>query len=258
MTQHTQDFAGQPPGEDAAKHPAAASQPSDLDRFITIISHDLRGSIRALRDVPSWIEEDLAQAGTAVPEDVGDYLTMLATHATRLDRFMVDLLTYSRVGRLQKVRAMDLSQISQKVLAELGSNCFSSFRQEFEINTLILGDADAERLVATLLRNAAVHGGVAVDCVIGTRAGAGGPVLWVEDSGPGIAADLRAKALEPMATLKPRDEVEGSGMGLAIARKIAETYGGTLSLDEGRAFGGLRVEVLFPATVAVGDGPTLA
>ena len=63
----------------------------------------------------------------------------------------------------------------------------------------------------------------------------------VTDDGPGIAERFHAQIFNAFQTLKPRDQVEGSGMGLAFVRKYVETYGGTVTLQskegEGSTFG---------------------
>ena len=62
-------------------------------------------------------------------------------------------------------------------------------------------------------------------------------VIHVRDDGPGILPELHHKAIKMFQTLKPRDETEGSGMGLAIVRKITEHYGGSISIDSDGSFG---------------------
>jgi signal transduction histidine kinase len=61
-------------------------------------------------------------------------------------------------------------------------------------------------------------------------------VISVADDGPGIPFDCRARVFEMFQTLRPRDEVEGSGMGLALVRKTVESHGGTVEIEarEGR------------------------
>ena len=65
------------------------------------------------------------------------------------------------------------------------------------------------------------------------------------DDGPGIPEQLHARALGGMTTLRPRDEVEGTGMGLANVRKLAEHYGGHVELSDVEAdHSGLCVDVV--------------
>lgn len=100
-------------------------QGNELDQFVHHISHDLRASVRALRDLPTWIESDLAEAQIELPSDASEYLQMMQKHALRLDRMLLDLLTYSRVGRRQEVRVVDLSETLDEALNQLSipENC---------------------------------------------------------------------------------------------------------------------------------------
>ena len=67
-----------------------------------------------------------------------------------------------------------------------------------------------------------------------------------EDDGPGIAEEYREKAFELLTTLRPRDACEGSGVGLALARKIVEAAGGVIGLEHVRAGRGLCVSIHLP------------
>ncbi|NNK15995.1 MAG: hypothetical protein HKP51_03715, partial [Sulfitobacter sp.] len=87
--------------------PAGASS-QDFEEFIYLISHDVRSSVRALIELPQWIAEDLEDAGFPVAGTVAASIDMMNRHAGRLDRMLVDLLTFSRIGRMQDVRENDL------------------------------------------------------------------------------------------------------------------------------------------------------
>ena len=71
----------------------------------------------------------------------------------------------------------------------------------------------------------------------------------VEDDGPGIPPDRRAEALKPFARLdaaRNQDKGSGVGLGLAIARDIAQRHGGSLTLGDSADMGGLRVDLVLP------------
>lgn len=73
--------------------------------------------------------------------------------------------------------------------------------------------------------------------------------LTVEDDGPGIPAARRAEALQPFARLdaaRNQDKGSGVGLGLAIARDIAQRHGGSLTLGDSADLGGLRVDLDLP------------
>jgi two-component system OmpR family sensor kinase len=75
----------------------------------------------------------------------------------------------------------------------------------------------------------------------------GAPVLTVEDSGPGIAAEERERVFDRFYRIAG-SEAAGSGLGLAIIRAIAERHGAKLALDASSRLGGLLVRVTFPVS----------
>jgi len=95
-----------------------AEPASELDEFVYIVSHDLRNSARALSEVPVWLREDFSANGVELTVDMREDFDLLERHARRLDRMLLDLLVYSRVGRLQEVTRVDLSLVLERVLAE--------------------------------------------------------------------------------------------------------------------------------------------
>ena len=77
----------------------------------------------------------------------------------------------------------------------------------------------------------------------------------VTDDGTGIPEQFRERVFGMFQTLKPRDEVEGSGMGLAIVKKLVERQGGKVWLGEGRDGRGLSVHFTWPnGTKEIADG----
>jgi signal transduction histidine kinase len=69
----------------------------------------------------------------------------------------------------------------------------------------------------------------------------------VEDDGPGVPAQYHDKVFEMFRTLKPRDQVEGSGMGLAMVRKNVEIFGGTVTLHSSQGCGA-KFQFTWPKT----------
>jgi signal transduction histidine kinase len=102
---------------------------------------------------------------------------------------------------------------------------------------------DLEEIVGNLLDNACKWAARQVQ-VRAERLTAGRLCLVIEDDGPGLAAEQRAKVLERGRRLDER--VPGSGLGLAIVADIAQLYGGHLALEQAAA-GGLRVSLDLPA-----------
>ncbi|MEO8244103.1 MAG: ATP-binding protein [bacterium] len=223
----------------------AASQ--DFEDFIYLISHDVRNSVRALIEVPQWIAEDLSEAGYRIDGSLAENMGLMNTHTQRLDRMLADLLTYSRIGRMQGCRSVDLAEAVETICQEI--RIPRSIRLEIDLQhpTLNIGDKDAMTLLSALILNALRHGDAGTSLIrIASRHEDDATVLTVVDDGPGIPPQFREKVFGAMITLKSRDEVDGSGMGLTHVRKVINHYGATLRWMDLDGTRGVGFEMRFP------------
>jgi signal transduction histidine kinase len=202
----------------------------ELQQFAYVASHDLRAPLRAIDSLTSWIEEDLKDQLT---DEARTYMSLLRGRVGRMERLLIDLLDYARVGAgAQAVEMVDVASLIDGVmnLAHLPDG----FVVEIEppMPTFETARVPLQRILLNLITNAVKHhdrvGGrvkVAVQDV---------GAFWtfvVSDDGPGIPEDFWAKAFQMFQTLKPRDVVEGSGMGLAFVKKLVEGAGGEVSIE---------------------------
>ncbi|MBW4710616.1 HAMP domain-containing histidine kinase [Roseobacter sp. YSTF-M11] len=229
---------------------AASSEPTskDFEDFIYLISHDVRNSVRALIELPQWIAEDLTEAGVKIDGSVAESIELMNKHTGRLDRMLVDLLTFSRVGRMQNVEEVQIDAALSEVLEEIHIPQGFTVLRALDCDVLKIGERDIMTLLTALISNAVKHhdrtiGKIVVACYRDRHE----VVLTVRDNGPGIPAGYHERVLGAMTTLRPRDEVEGSGMGLAITRKIALLYEGSVSIKEISEGRGTTIEVRLPA-----------
>jgi signal transduction histidine kinase len=123
-----------------------------------------------------------------------------------------------------------------------------------EIRTL---RAPLRQVLLNLITNAVKHHDRPDGTITVSAADAGELVEFtVSDDGPGIPGEFQERVFGMFQTLKPRDEVEGSGMGLAIIRKVVELQGGRISLEsEGR---GCTFRFTWPRTPAGEPAETAA
>jgi len=196
--------------------------------------------------VPQWIEDDLMAEGHRMDGPLAGNLRLMSTRTRRLDRMLSDLLVYSRIGRTQTRENMGLDTALKIVLDQLSPPLGMRIFADFQCNSLQMGDRDVMTLLRALVSNAVKHhdqekGKIA----LASWQDGGRVVLSVQDDGPGIAANRRARAMEAMTTLRPRDEIEGSGMGLAIVRRIVDFYGGGFAFVDDARRGGTHVQVNF-------------
>lgn len=221
--------------------------PNDFEDFIYLISHDVRNSVRALIELPQWIEEDLEESGVRVDGAVRDNIDLMHRHTGRLDRMLVDLLAFSRIGRMQSVSQIDLDTALSDVLDQMKIPADFEVVRGLDCPSLMIGETDIMTLLTALISNAVKHHDRgAGKIVVTTYRDSDEVVLRVEDDGPGIPPEYHDQVFGAMTTLRPRDEVEGSGMGLALSRKVAELYNGSVAISPTRRVRGTTFEVRFP------------
>jgi len=202
----------------------------ELDQFANVVSHDLKAPLRGIQHLITWIGEDL---GDKLDGRAARYFDQLRDRATRLQNLLDSLLTHARVGRAE-------SQISDVDTAEVVQNASDLLlvSDQFVIscgNTMptIRTDKTAfDQVMRNLIGNALKHHDRDHGRVLVSSKDLGAQIEFrIEDDGPGIPQQYHERVFEMFQTLKPRDEVEGSGMGLAIVKKIVEAIGGTITLQ---------------------------
>ena len=217
----------------------------ELDRFAYVASHDLKAPLRAIDQLASFIAED---AGERLGEASRGDLNLMRERVHRMERLLDDLLAYSRIGRKES-RAVDVN--SADVVAEVVN--LLSPRPGFEV----VADPDlpmvraprvaVELVFRNLIGNALKHHDRETGKVHVSYRGTDGRVEFaIHDDGPGIPAEFSEQVFEMFHTLKPRDVMEGSGMGLATVKKSLESSGGSIRLDpnQGR---GTTFRITWPA-----------
>lgn len=198
-------------------------------RFFASAAHELRTPIAILR---IKIEAADKEAVRRLGGDV-DRLANLAEQLLDLQRLDADTTD----GEI------DLVALSRQVAADLAPLLIAS-RRTIEVaidhSQPIRGDAGAiERVMTNLVQNAIEHGGRHVTIrVIG-------PVLEVEDDGPGIPPQERERVFEAFHRLRPRST--GAGLGLNLVQQVVERHGGHVSIL-GAPNGGTIVRVAFPSS----------
>lgn len=218
----------------------------ELEQFAFVASHDLKAPLRGIENLVSWIEEDLEASLTG---DTRTNMDLLKSRVRRLENLLDDLLAFSRAGRSDT--ANDLVDTRELVgeLALLVSppQGFSIVSGE-NLPTLETARAPLTQVLQNLIGNAIKHhdrpghGHVWIDAL-----GLPDAIEFiVADDGPGIPERFRERVFGMFQTLKPRDEIEGSGMGLAIVKKLIERQGGKIWLVEGRAGQGLSAHFTWP------------
>lgn len=202
---------------------------SELSSFAYIASHDLKSPLRAIKQLAQWVQEDLGE----VPPDVGKNLALMNSRISRMEALLDDLLDYSRVGKEhKKSEIVDTYKLVKDVIALL--NVPESFRISIEkdMPQLQAAKAPLALIFRNLIGNAIKHNTSAQGVVKISAKDSGKYIRFcIEDNGPGIPAKYHKKIFELFQTLRPRDVVEGSGMGLATVRKVVESHSGKIYVE---------------------------
>jgi light-regulated signal transduction histidine kinase (bacteriophytochrome) len=203
---------------------------SELDQFASIASHDLQEPLRKVR---TFTERVCDTEAANLSERGADYLRRANASAERMQVLIEDLLRYSRVTTQTRPFApVDLAAVAAAVLEDL-SEQVQRAGARVEVSALATINADApqmRQLLQNLISNALkfaredVAPVVRVDAV----AQAGWLTLTVADNGIGFEPQYAQRIFRVFERLHGRGAYPGTGIGLALCRKIAERHGGTV------------------------------
>ncbi len=202
----------------------------ELDRFAYVASHDLKAPLRAIANLAAWIDEESEGLSPAAQA----YLSKLNGRVRRMEKLLDDLLTYSRAGRVRHApELVDTQLVVQEAVEYL--NLPQGFDVEIAgpLPTLYTERVPLATVFRNLIENAYKHhdhpscGAVRISA----EEQAAAVVFAVSDNGPGIDPAYHARIFVMYQTLKPRDQVEGSGIGLPVVKKIVESRGGAVRLE---------------------------
>ncbi|MFG3138500.1 CHASE3 domain-containing protein [Streptomyces sp. NPDC048211] len=222
---------------------------SELEQFAYVASHDLQEPLRKVASFCQLLEK---RYGTELDARGKQYIDFAVDGAKRMQVLINDLLTFSRVGRVHDSwSAVDLDHALDRGLANLALVIEEAGATVVRADPLpeVHGDATTLAMIwqnlignAVKFRRPDEPSVVTVGCVREED-------VWhftVTDNGIGIAPEFADKVFVIFQRLHARDEYDGTGIGLALCRKIIEFHGGRIWLDpEPRQ--GTRIHFCLPA-----------
>ncbi len=218
--------------EDKARELARSN--ADLEQFAYVASHDLREPLRMVNAYVGLLERRFAPLFDA---DGREFIGFAKEGAARMDRLILDLLEYSRIGRKPRPTAMvALAKAVDEAIRNLGPKIAETGASVTVADTLppIIGDTgDLARLFQNLIGNALKY--AAPDrppaVTVTARRQAQSWVISVADNGIGISPEYFERIFMIFQRLHTRQAYDGTGIGLAICRKIVEHHGGMLWVE---------------------------
>lgn len=217
---------------------------TELQQFASIASHDLQEPLRKIQAFSNRLKD---KYGEVLTEQGRDYLERMQNAAQRMQILIDDLLTLSRVTtKAQPFVPVNLDQVTQEVLSDL-EVCIQQNRGHVEVGNLPTIDADPiqmRQLLQNLISNALkfhrddelqrvkIYSQWLNEQGNTPRGGSAVPKrcqIIVEDNGIGFDEKYLDRIFNVFQRLHSRSQFEGTGMGLAICRKIAERHGGSIT-----------------------------
>jgi PAS domain S-box-containing protein len=207
---------------------------ADLEQFAYAVSHDMRQPLRMVTSYLSLIESALAGS---LNEETQQFLDFAVNGAKRMDAMILSLLDYSRVGRKSEAKTLISSKFSlDEALAFLNpelSACCGKIKVTGDWPELFASRDELTRLLQNLIGNALkyheenqapqvhIHGMTRADSLR----------VEVRDQGIGIEPSQMDRLFKVFSRLQARSRFEGTGVGLALCRKIVEHHGGTIGVE---------------------------
>ena len=202
----------------------------ELSDFAHVVSHDLKAPLRGIGSLANWLQQDYADK---LGPEGAEQLRMIGGRVARLSGLIDGILSYSRAGRTHRSQTVvSLDALVRGTLEMLAPPAHITVAVVSELPQIRMDPTKAQQLFQNLLSNAVKYmdkpsGRVTVACVADER-------FWhfsIADNGPGIEEKYFERVFQLFQTLAPRDEVESTGVGLAVVKKIVETEGGRIWIE---------------------------
>jgi PAS domain S-box-containing protein len=223
---------------------ALARSNAELEQFAYVASHDLRQPLRMVNSYMQLLERALADK---LDDDKRQMMHFASDGARRMDQMLVSLLEYSRVGRMgepqQALASRAAVDEALRFLAPSIQEAQATVRVSGDWPQIVASPDEFTRLWQNLIGNAvkycAPERAPEIDITV-TPEPNDGWRFCVADNGIGIDPAQFDRLFKVFQRLHARDQYEGNGIGLAVARKIVERHGGRIWVESEGADKGSR------------------
>ncbi len=197
----------------------------ELEQVAFGASHDLKTPLRGLTTVCDWLEDDL---GGAITADIQKHLDQIRSRVGRMNAIVDGILAFAQVGHARaQPETVDVGALLHDVLELLDLPSGATVEVAPEMPVLRAQRRLLEQVFTNLIGNAIKYARRADPRVFVVAAPSGRFVEFaVSDNGPGIAPQHQERIWSLFQRLESHDEIEGTGVGLALVKKIVEGQGG--------------------------------
>ena len=202
----------------------------ELNSFAYVVSHDLKAPLRAIDSLAKWLADDYKDKFDA---EGREQLNLLVGRVKRMHDLIDGILQYSRAGRaMEEAQDVDLSVVVRDVVGALAPPDNVRITLDGDFPVVRASRVKLEQVFQNLLSNAIKYSDKPQGLIrVGCKDEPGCWKFGVSDNGPGIEEKDRERVFQLFQTLKPRDQSDSTGVGLAVVKKIVETYGGKVWVE---------------------------
>ncbi len=208
----------------------AEKNAAQFEQFVYIVSHDLKAPLRAIDNLTNWILDDL---GDRKEGAISENLSLMKNRVNRMRSLLEGVLEFSRCGKFDGIaETIDLNQLVHAIFESImPPDGFT-----LEVTGLPVAKMDHSRIYTIffhLLKNSVIHhhdpdnGMIKINCEKNDH----NFIFTITDNGPGIRTQYAQKVFEVFTTLKSKDDLETTGIGLPIVKKLLNDIGQKIWLD---------------------------
>jgi PAS domain S-box-containing protein len=207
----------------------------ELEHFAYVTSHDLKEPLRVISSYSKLLEKKLAKYDVH-DESISAYVEYITSSIARMQEMINDILAYSRVGRKTVYEETPLNKVLESVLSDLSSTISDKKANvSFDpLPTMVVCETEVRQLFQNLISNGLKF--IAADKtpaikILSKKLREG---LWefsVSDNGIGIDKEFFDRIFIIFQRLHTREEFDGTGIGLALCKKIIENHKGKIWLE---------------------------
>lgn len=202
----------------------------ELKDFAYIVSHDLKAPLRAISSLSNWIAEDYAHL---FDEEGKQHINLLIGRANRMQNFIEGILKYSRLGKgkLDKEH-VDINLMVREIIKDLNPPKQFNIKLEGKTPPIFAQKIRIQQVFQNLISNALKYNDKELGQIyISHQDTPTHHKFFIKDNGPGIEERHFERIFQIFQTLQARDELESTGIGLTIVKKIIELHGGEITLE---------------------------